>query len=140
MRIAGLLALTAIVVAACGRAEAAPQWPEQTYGAITVRLVKPSGTPFVAPPVPVGNAVALIGSTFEPTPLQVPLGTTVTWTNRDVIAHTVTSGVPGFPDGKWDGQLGGLGATFALTLSVPGTYAYYCRFHAGGMHGIIDVR
>ena len=140
MRMAGLLVAAMLVLSACGDAAAPQQWPAQTYAPVIVRLSRPSGTPFVAPPIPVGNAVALIGSSFEPTPLQVPLGTTVIWTNRDAIAHTVTSGVPGFPDGKWDGQLGGLGSTFALTFSAPGTFAYYCRFHAGGMHAVIEVR
>jgi hypothetical protein len=142
MRVASTLVAAAGLVAACGGgyAETVPRWPDQTYAPVRVTLVRPSGTPFVAPPLPVGNTVALIGSVFEPNGLQLPVGTTVTWTDRDAIAHTVTSGVPLAPDGAFDGQLGGLGATFSWTFSVAGTFPYYCRFHAGGMHATIVVR
>lgn len=139
MRIAVLLLSVALV--ACGTATAAPasHWPEQTYGTIRVTLVRPSGTPFVAPPIPIGNAVSAVGSFFEPNVLQVPLGGTVIWTNRDAIAHTVTSGVPGAPDGTWEGDLGAH-TSFAFRFAVAGTFAYYCRFHAGAMHATIVVR
>jgi plastocyanin len=118
----------AVVTAACGGGAAAERYPDQTYGAIVVTLVRPGTTPYVSPTPAVGDAVAVLGLAYDPTTLEVPLGSTVTWTNRDAIAHTVTSGVPGFPDGFWDGQLF-TGATFARLFTQPGTYAYYCRFH-----------
>jgi plastocyanin len=42
---------------------------------------------------------------FQPGALEVRAGTRVTWTNQDDIAHTVTSGQPGNPDGRFDVQL-----------------------------------
>lgn len=135
----GALAALAVVLIACGGAVAGPTPPPtQAYGEITVTFVRPSTGPSVVPTLPVGNAVSVIGSTFEPQALQAPLGTAVTWTNRDAIAHTTTSGVPGAPDGNWDGQLFG-GGTFTYSFTQPGTYAYYCRFHSA-MHATIVVR
>lgn len=138
MRRVGLLALAAVVVAACGGGGAAERYPEQTYGEIRVTLVRPGTTPAVSATPAVGDAVAVLGLAYDPATLQVPLGATVTWTNRDGIAHTVTSGVPGFPDGAWDGQIF-TGATFARLFTQPGTYAYYCRFHSS-MAGRLVVR
>lgn len=140
MRLFGTVPALAMVIAACGGsagAEPSP-WPTQTFGEIRVTLVRPSTGPTVAPTVPVGDAVTVAGSFFDPPVLQVPLGGTLTWTNRDPIAHTTTSGVPGVPDGAWDGQLFG-GATFSYAFTRAGTYAYFCRFHAG-MHATIVVR
>lgn len=140
MRLIGSVPALAMVIVACGgpaAAEPSP-WPTQTYGEIRVALVRPSSTHFVALPPPVGTAVTVAGSSFDPPVLQVPLGQTVTWTNRDAIAHTTTSGVPGVPDGKWDGQLYS-GATFSFSFTRTGTYAYFCRFHSS-MHATIVVR
>ena len=142
MRLGGLLVAFAVLVTACGGAEASPTAyrPVETEPMVIVTFPKVSRSPFVAPTIATGTTVSLIGSVFDPTPLRVPLGSTVIWTNRDAIAHTVTSGVPGAPDGAWDGQLGGAGATFTWTFSTAGSFAYYCRFHAGLMHGVIEVR
>lgn len=118
-------------------AESTP-WPSATFGEIRVTLVRPSTGPRVVPTLPVGTAVALIGNTFDPQAMVVPLGSTVTWTNRDAIAHTTTSGVPGAPDGKWDGQMFGEGI-FRFSFTQAGTHAYYCRFHSA-MHATIVVR
>jgi len=89
---------------------------------------------------------------FHPGQLLIAPGTTVTWVNEDDIAHTVTSGRPGDdlgatgdaadppePDGVFDGELEGPGATFSFTFQRPGTYTYYCDIHRG-MHGTVVVR
>jgi plastocyanin len=143
MRVGGLVLVAAVLLGACGDAAAAPTRyrPVETEPMVIVTFpAKGAATPFVAPTLAAGSAVSLSGSVFDPTPLQVTVGTTVLWTNRDPIAHTVTSGVPGLPDGKWDSQLNGAGVTFAWTFTVAGTFPYYCRFHAGVMHGTIVVR
>ncbi|HVM11716.1 MAG TPA: plastocyanin/azurin family copper-binding protein [Actinomycetota bacterium] len=88
---------------------------------------------------------------YEPPTLEVPTGTTVTWVNQDEILHTVTSGtpegatVPGVsegaaaePDGRFDEELDGGGATVEVTLDERGTYTYFCAIH-GGMVGEIIV-
>ncbi len=84
--------------------------------------------------------VALKGIAFLPQTARVSAGQKVTWTNDDPFDHTVTSGPPGQPDGKFD-QLLHSGETFTYTFSSPGTYPYFCRIHyAMGMTGTITAQ
>ena len=61
---------------------------------------------------------------FGPVTLTVPVGATVTWTNRDEETHTITSTTGAFASA-------GLGnaETFAQTFTRPGTYEYFCALH-----------
>jgi plastocyanin len=72
---------------------------------------------------------------FRPGTVNVSPGTTVTWTNRDDIEHTVTSD----SEGSFGGSLDGAGAKFAHRFEQPGTYAYHCAIHTS-MHGRVVVR
>jgi plastocyanin len=65
---------------------------------------------------------------FEPAQLTVAVGTTVTWTNADVVRHTVTSGAPGEPDGTFDEPLAAEGSA-SVTFDEPGTFVYHCDLH-----------
>jgi len=76
---------------------------------------------------------------FQPGALEVRAGTRVTWTNQDDITHTVTSGVPGSPDGRFDVRLAGRGASGSATFAEPGVYPYFCTRHQS-MHGEVVVR
>ena len=76
---------------------------------------------------------------FQPGALEVRLGTRVTWTNQDDITHTVTSGMPGSPDGRFDVQLDGKGMTGSATFTAPGVYPYFCARHTS-MRGAVVVR
>ena len=59
----------------------------------------------------------------------------MTWINNDTTAHTVSqSGGAGFESGKLDP-----GKSFSFTFTTPGTYEYFCQFHAN-MHGTIVVK
>lgn len=75
---------------------------------------------------------------FDPDPVRVEAGTTVTWTNRDEILHTVTSGVRDDADGMFDIELDGPGSVAEHTFDTPGTYAYHCSVHPG-MDGVVEV-
>jgi plastocyanin len=75
---------------------------------------------------------------FQPSPLEVRVGDTVTWTNGDDIEHTATSGEPGSPAGGFDGPLNGTGATFRHTFEESGTFPYFCAIHES-MRGEIRV-
>jgi plastocyanin len=83
--------------------------------------------------------VAIRVFAFKPSPLSVPKGTAVTWTNGDDITHTVTSGVPGKKDTRFDGRLAGKGTAYRYTFSVPGAYPYFCERHQS-MTGEILVK
>jgi plastocyanin len=76
---------------------------------------------------------------FQPGALAVRPGTRVTWTNQDDITHTVTSGMPGSPDGRFDVALAGKGVSGSATFSEPGVFPYFCTRHVS-MRGEIVVR
>lgn len=61
---------------------------------------------------------------FQPANIQVPVGTTVTWTNQDTAPHSVT-----FRNGMADSGLLQRSQTFSYTFSTPGTFDYYCAVH-----------
>src|ERR671916_467320 len=48
------------------------------------------------------DASSLTNNAFQPNPVQVSIGDTVTWINDDSQPHTVTSGVSGQSDGRFD--------------------------------------
>ncbi len=61
---------------------------------------------------------------FGPGTLTVPVGTIVTWTNRDDIPHTVVS-----TDGVFKSKVLDTDEKFSFTFSKPGTYPYFCSIH-----------
>ena len=61
---------------------------------------------------------------FGPAELTVPVGTTVTWTNRDDIPHTVVSTDKAFKSKVLDTD-----EKFSFTFNSPGTFAYFCSIH-----------
>ena len=71
---------------------------------------------------------------FSPNPINSHVGDNVTWTNRDTIPHTVTSGINGRPDGTFDSSpnfnpLIAPGGTFNHTFTQAGGFPYYCALH-----------
>lgn len=117
--VTGVLAL-ALVGGACSDAETATT---------TTTTLSPPTTVAAAAPL----AVTIAGFAFDPADVTVPVGTTVTWTNRDGAPHTITS-----EDGTWESGNLGEGASFTFTLDTPGEYAYYCSIHPS-MEGTIRV-
>jgi plastocyanin len=100
-----------------------------TGAAAAVEVSIPSGT---------GASSSL---NFSPNSVTVVIGVnnTVTWSNNDAATHTVTSSsVPAGAKSFDDGSLSP-GATFSVTLTVPGTYKYHCSIHAW-MTGTIVVK
>jgi plastocyanin len=75
---------------------------------------------------------------FQPGAVVVPAGATVTWTNRDDIEHTVTSGDPEHRSGRFDLRLPGRGASTTVRFSEAGVYHYFCDRHQS-MRGEIRV-
>jgi plastocyanin len=61
---------------------------------------------------------------FGPTSVTVPVGTTVTWTNRDDIPHTVVSTENAFKSKVLDTD-----EKFSFTFTNPGSYPYFCSVH-----------
>jgi plastocyanin len=74
---------------------------------------------------PSANAEVKIDNfSFGPETITVPLGTTVTWTNRDDIPHTVVS-----TDGVFKSKVRDTDEKFSYTFAKAGTYPYYCSLH-----------
>src|SRR5713226_3695838 len=59
-----------------------------------------AGSKPAAAPTPMQVEIKLF--TFKPGSLEVPVGTTVVWTNRDAIEHSVTNGTLEKPGGTFD--------------------------------------
>lgn len=81
----------------------------------------------VARPLPVhaqAMAISIQNYAFQPATLSVPVGTTVTWTNNDMVAHTSTSDTR-----VWDSGTVAPGQSFSYTFSQAGTFPYHCMIH-----------
>ena len=96
--------------------------------AASVSIVKGSSSPSISKP-------------YDPSPLTVKAGTTVTWTNNDSTIHTVTSGLPekGDVGTLFDSSLISPGNTFVHVFDKQGTFDYSCTLHPF-MHGQINVK
>jgi len=69
-----------------------------------------------------------------PDPVAVGVGGTVTWTNDDAVAHTVT-----FDDASRTSSKNlDPGATFSATFPKAGSYPYHCSIHSS-MQGTVTV-
>ena len=106
-----------------------------TITAACTSTAAPAATSAPATAAPV--TIDVQGFKFPPN-MDVVAGTTVTWTNKDSVGHTVTSGTRPSKDGKFDGQLGA-GSTFSFTFTTAGTYQYFCTVHST-MNGMITVK
>ena len=79
--------------------------------------------------------VSIAGFAFSPADLTIANGVSVTWTNADGVAHTVTA-----DDGSFDsGTIGSGGGTFSHTFGAAGSFAYHCEIHRS-MTGTIVVQ
>jgi plastocyanin len=71
---------------------------------------------------------------FGPQTVTVPVGTTVTWINRDDIPHTSAS-----TEGVFKSKVMDTDEKFSYTFSKAGTYPYYCTIHPK-MTGTVVVK
>ncbi len=80
------------------------------------------------------GAVGIVDFVYDPETITVAVGDTVTWTNEDDFAHTVTSDDEGPLD---SGDIDG-GGTFEATFDTAGTFSYVCAIHPN-MNGDVEV-
>ena len=78
--------------------------------------------------------IVVKGFMFNPTPLTVKAGSTVTWTNMDDEPHTVVSNTALFRSGALDTK-----ESFSFKFAQPGTYHFTCSIHPR-MVGVIVVQ
>ncbi len=75
-------------------------------------------------PEAAGSQVVIKDFKFDPKELTVPVGTKVTWTNKDNEGHTVTSNAGVFHSEPLDTN-----EQFSYVFKTPGTYPYHCKLH-----------
>jgi len=83
---------------------------------------------------PPPKEVKIDNFTFGPAEVIVPVGATVTWTNRDDIPHTVVSSDKVFKSKVMDTE-----EKYSFTFASTGTYTYFCSIHPK-MTGKVIVR
>jgi plastocyanin len=101
--------------------------PETTAGPSTTGAVSEGGD----------VSVSANDFSFSPATVTVSVGDSVTWTLAGG-AHTTSSGSAPDLDGLWDQALTA-DEPFTFTFEEPGTYEYFCRFHADFMTGTVIV-
>jgi plastocyanin len=112
-RLATLAATLLLVIApACGSDEAGDAAMEASTG---------------------GDTVSIEDFVYKPAELTVKAGTTVSFTNEDGFAHTVTADDRSYDSGNLDE-----GESFDHVYDQPGTYEYFCAIH-NSMTGSVVV-
>lgn len=73
---------------------------------------------------PGANEVWIKGMAFQPSAITISAGTTITWTNKEAVTHTVTSDNALFDSGSLNGN-----STYSRQFTSAGTFAYHCALH-----------
>ena len=117
-----LIIAVAAAGAACSGSSSSPTTPTPTSTGASTTVSIPSG------------ARSLTTTAFGANPLAVAVGTTVTWTNNDSIAHdSVADG------GMWSSGILGPGQSFPFKFTTAGTFTYKCTIHPN-MVGTVTVQ
>jgi plastocyanin len=66
----------------------------------------------------------IVGFSFQPSTITVPMGSTVVWTNTDPVTHTITSSRGLFDSGDLP-----TGQSFVYTFNSTGTFNYYDKYY-----------
>lgn len=83
-----------------------------------------SATTADAPAPQGGTAVSISDFKFNPATLTVPVGATVTWTNKDEEPHTIAA-----KDGSFHSPGIDTNGTYSFTFTTAGSYDYICSIH-----------
>jgi plastocyanin len=85
-----------------------------------------------------GKVVSIVGNSgsnsYNPNPIEIKVGETVTWINDNSSPHTVTSS----NDSTFDSDVLRRGETFSFTFDNEGEYPYFCTLHPS-MTGTVVV-
>ena len=73
---------------------------------------------------PQAKAITIENFSFVPETLTVPLGATVSWTNKDDSPHVVAA-----TDGQFQSKAIDTDESYSYTFTKAGTYSYYCSMH-----------
>jgi plastocyanin len=93
-----------------------------------------NGDAAVAAEASAAHQISIDNFTFSPQMLNVPVGATVTWINRDDVPHTVVDADKRFKSAALDTD-----DKFSFTFTTAGEYPYVCGIHTH-MTGKIVVK
>lgn len=79
------------------------------------------------------HVVEMRGFAFAPAQLEVALGDTIVWVNRDALPHTATA-----IDATWDSGEMRANASWGRVAESAGTEDYICAYHPN-MRGAVTV-
>ncbi len=83
-----------------------------------------AATPVASSADPAGVAISILEYAFDAPTVEIPVGTTVTWTNDGGVIHTTTS-----TDGLWDSEILSSDDEFTYTFDEAGSFEYVCSLH-----------
>ena len=123
------LLLAGSMLAACGGSS-----PTPAPATVAPATVAPTPAPATAAPAETsapatdapatGGTAEIKGFAFDPNPVEIVAGQTVSWTNADGAAHTVTA-----DDGSFDSGRLPNGQSFSQVFATQGTFTYHCAIH-----------
>ena len=102
-------------------------WIAGLVAPVMIAMLLLAGSPSLSAndqPSAANAEVKIDNFSFGPQTLAVPVGTTVTWTNRDDIPHTVVS-----TDGVFKSRVQDTDEEFSYTFTKAGIYPYFCSVH-----------
>jgi plastocyanin len=102
-------------------------WIAGLSAPLMITLLLFAGLPSVTAndqPTAANTEIKIDNFSFGPETLTVPVGATVTWTNKDDIPHTTVS-----TDGSFKSKVMDTDEKFSYTFTKPGTYSYFCSVH-----------
>lgn len=116
----GLIVVVTLLAGCGGKSTTSPAGPSGSGGTTTIHI----------PP----GASPLTTTAYNPNPVSIQVGTTVTWVNDDSESHTSTSAA-----GVWDSGNLGPGGRFSFTFQAAGAFNYKCLVHPN-MVGTVNVQ
>jgi len=78
------------------------------------------------------GASVLTTTAFGTNPINVPVGTTISWLNGDSTTHTSTA-----DGGAWSSGDIAPGARFNMTFQSAGQFTYHCQIHPGMIGSVV---
>lgn len=132
--VAGAVALAVVLAACAGTADSDATTTEADALTTTAAGVTTTAAPVTTTTQADDGGPSITIENFDFSGADtVDVGTTVTATNQDGVAHTWTS-----DDGVWNSGSLSNGESFEFTFDEPGEYSYFCSIHPR-MTGTITV-
>jgi plastocyanin len=88
-----------------------------------------------------GKVISIVGNSggnsYNPNPIEIQVGDTVTWINNDSSLHTATSTSSSSSESNFDSNVLRRGETFSFTFDKEGQYPYFCTLHPNMVGSVV---